>query len=53
MEVTELSLPGKRPSLPWLQALSVKSSKAVKRLDELVPYNDCFMRRTFLTIQNT
>ena len=47
VEVTPLTLPGKRPNLPWLTYLSVKRDKIVKRLDELIPYNDCFMRNMY------
>ena len=41
IDVKPISLPGPHPNLPGLQQLFNEKRKELKRLDELIPYNDC------------
>ena len=41
IDLRQISLPGPHPNLPGLQQLFNEKRKELKRLDELIPYNDC------------
>ena len=54
IDLKPISLPGPHPNLPGLQQLFNEKRKELKRLDELIPYNDCLytnMYRYLLTLK--
>lgn len=47
VESTDLTLPGTLPNTPWLQHLYLRKNKSMKRLNELITYNDCLYRNMY------
>ena len=47
VDVRPLSLPGYQPNLETLQNMYLKNRRGHKRLNELIPYNDCFYRNIY------
>uniref|UniRef100_A0A6P7GVL3 Glycosyltransferase family 92 protein n=1 Tax=Diabrotica virgifera virgifera TaxID=50390 RepID=A0A6P7GVL3_DIAVI len=47
IQVTALTLPGGQSNVPFLQHFYLQKQILRKRLDEIVPYNDCFYRNMY------
>ena len=47
IDLKPISPPGNQPNLPGLQQLFNEKRKELKRLDELIPYNDCLYRNMY------
>ena len=47
IEVKPITRPGNQPNLPGLQQLFNEKRIELKRLDELIPYNDCLYRNMY------
>ena len=47
IEVVPLTLPGFQPNLHLLRSLYLQRMMGVKRLNEIIPYNDCLYRNLY------
>lgn len=47
VDVTPLTLPGNQPNVPPLVSLYFKKKILLKRLNEVIPYNDCLYRNLY------
>ncbi|CAL4066825.1 unnamed protein product [Meganyctiphanes norvegica] len=47
VEVTPITLPGEQPNIPGLLHMYLKSKLTNKRLNELIPYNDCLYKNIY------
>lgn len=47
IEVTKITLPADQPNTSSFQYMFLKNKITNKRLDELIPYNDCFYKNMY------